>query len=96
MCPGFEEWWLYKCFKSPKLVIFNFYAQIMPREFLVDTTLCTYVAMCYIKQLAIKTKHFHWCWYFSTDQWWANLSQWWLFYLNGSQPLWARPWCMIK
>ena len=38
MCPGFEEWWLYKCFESPKLVIFNFYAQIIPREFLVDTT----------------------------------------------------------
>ena len=38
MCPGFEEWWLYKSFKSPKLVIFNFYAQIIPREFLVNTT----------------------------------------------------------
>ena len=37
MCPGFEEWWLYKCFKSPKLVIFNFYAQIIAREFRVDT-----------------------------------------------------------
>ena len=43
MRPGFEEWWLYKCFKSPKLVIFNFYGQIIPREFLVDTTyICTY------------------------------------------------------
>ena len=25
------------CFKSPKLVIFNFYAQVIPREFFVDT-----------------------------------------------------------
>ena len=26
------------CFKSPKLVILNFYAQVIPREFFVDTT----------------------------------------------------------
>ena len=25
--------------------------------------------MCCVKQLAIKTKHFHLCWYFSTDEW---------------------------
>ena len=31
-----------------------------------------YICMCIIKQLAIKTKHFHWCWYFSTDQWICN------------------------
>ena len=34
MCPGFEEWWL--GFKFSKLVIFNFYAQVMPRRFLAD------------------------------------------------------------
>ena len=45
-------------FKSPKLVVFNFYVQIMPRRFLVDTT-C--VCMCCVKQLAIKTKYFHSC-----------------------------------
>ena len=44
MCPGFEEWWLYKWVLSfPKLMIFNFYAQIMPRRFLVDAL---YVYMC--------------------------------------------------
>ena len=36
---GFEEWLvvIQKCFKSPKLVIFTFYGQIIPRKFLVDT-----------------------------------------------------------
>ena len=32
-------------FKFPKLVIFNFHAQIMPRRFLVDTM---YVHMCVV------------------------------------------------
>ena len=43
--PRFEEWWLYKwVFKSPKLVTFNFYAETIPREFLLDTTyVCMYV-----------------------------------------------------
>ena len=35
MCPGFKEEWLYKW--SPRFVIFNFYAQIMPKRFFVDT-----------------------------------------------------------
>ena len=93
MCPGFEEWWLYKCFKFSKLVIFNFYTQIMHRRFLVDTM---YVHM---HQLVIETKHFHSCWYFSEfgGQWSvvsefvvvAILYQWWLFFLSGGryQPL---------
>ena len=29
MCPGFEEWWLCKWVLNPKLVIFNFYAQML-------------------------------------------------------------------
>ena len=32
--------------KSPKLVIFNFYAQIMPRKFLVDTTYIHMYVLC--------------------------------------------------
>ena len=44
MCPGFEEWWLYKwvlSFQNSWSLIF--YAQIMPRRFLVDAL---YVHMC--------------------------------------------------
>ena len=71
MHPGFEEWWLYKWFKFPKLVIFNFYTPIMPRRFLVDTmyALCMYISMCCVNQLVIETKHFHSCRYFSPGQW---------------------------
>ena len=62
MCPGFEDWWLYKSVLNlQNMWSFNFYTQIIPREFLVDT-----ICMCYIKQLAM---YFHWCWYCSTDQW---------------------------
>ena len=32
-------------FKFPKLIIFNFYAQIMPRRFLVDTL---YIHVCVV------------------------------------------------
>ena len=42
-------------FKSPKLVILNFYAQTMPRRFLVDTT-HIYICMCCVKQLAITVR----------------------------------------
>ena len=43
--------------KFPKLVIFNFCAQIMPRRFFVDTTyVCTYV--CCVNQMVIETMHF--------------------------------------
>ena len=44
MCPGFEEWWLYEW--SPKLVIFNFYAQIMPKRFLVHTIYVRIYVLC--------------------------------------------------
>ena len=43
-------------FKFLKLVIFNFYTQIMPRRFLV---VCMYICMCCVNQLVIETKHFH-------------------------------------
>ena len=33
-------------FKSPKLVIFNFYAQTMPRRFLVDTMYVRVYVLC--------------------------------------------------
>ena len=46
-------------------MIFNFYTQFIPREFLVDTIhvhMTTYMyictSMCYIKAAGIKTKHF--------------------------------------
>ena len=56
-------------FKFPKLVIFNFYTQIMPRRFLADTMhIATYIIMCCVNQLVIETKHFHKHWYFSTGQ----------------------------
>ena len=85
-------------------MIFNFYAQFIPRvhnisfycellfiprEFFVYM----YICMCYIKQLAIKTKHFHWCWYFSTDQWICCSSYfiWVVVSANHCWPLWAHP-----
>ena len=47
MCPGFEEWWLYKMgFKFPKLVIFIFCAQIMLRRFFVDTMYVHMYVLC--------------------------------------------------
>ena len=99
MCLGFEEWWLYKCFKSPKRVIFNLYAQIIPREFLVDTT---YVHMYVLHKadgklrlsifigvdiLVVLISEFVVV---------AILSEWWLLYLSGGhcqplRPLWAHP-----
>ena len=48
-------------FNFPMLVIFNFYAQIMPKRFLVDTTVCMYICMCCVNQLVIETKLFHSC-----------------------------------
>ena len=33
-------------FKSPKVVIFDFYAQIMPRRFLVDTMYVHMYVLC--------------------------------------------------
>ena len=47
MCPGFEEWWFYKwVLNFTKLVIFNFFAQIMPRRFLVDTMYVHTYVLC--------------------------------------------------
>ena len=53
-----------------------------------------YICMCCIKQLAIKTKHFHWCWYFSTDQWICSGGYfiWVVVSTNHCRPLWAHPW----
>ena len=65
-------------------MIFNFYAQIISREFLVDT-IHMYICMCYIKQLAIKTKHFRYYVLISEFVVVAILCEWWLFYLNGGR-----------
>ena len=42
MCPGLEEWWLYKGFKISKIHDLNIYAQTVSIEFLVDTIFCVW------------------------------------------------------
>ena len=48
-------------FKSPKLVIFNFYAQIMPRRFLVDTTY-VYIEMCCVIDSITCVRRLYYLW----------------------------------
>ena len=80
-------------FKSPQLVIFNFYAQTMPRKIFVGTIYIHTRVLC----LAIETKHFHSCWYFSTSQWVCSGNYFiWVvaIFVSGGwcRPLWAHPW----
>ena len=66
-------------FKSPKLVIFNFYAPIMPRRSFVDTTyIRTYIRMCCVKQLASLFIHVDISVLISEFVVVAVLSEWWL------------------